>query len=452
MRTELQLNNLLALAHREPWHTRFLNVLQEHTSGLFDPATEGFGEIEHLLEDDQISSLWNTALDDLLTRDFPDKNKNITDTYLRNYGRKESLATQDYIKALRTAVPSLYEVCDVASRHSITLRDLLRPGEPITVMEEDLFHDIAPSGILATRIISLSGQPALSSYLLLYSPKGAEELQTLLRDLHQKQPGGIPPVFSDDELRRSAPLFTSFWLGERLQDIASEATRTYENSDGEELLFHRICYPLAKGVLQKQLVGPLNTLPCLQAVQNNVWNWVAPADVKPSPTASNEHALRLITTLDSGEDVRGIIRLKGKTLTVETNSAERAATIQEILARETGHLLRSPDITIKSLEDLEEEEEDDYEDDRGENLLTPDEQAEILQQYIIKHYQGLLTKRIPFLGDKTPCQAIETAQGRQDVAEWLNRLEQGRLLAPGVPEYDFSQMWDALGISDLRQK
>lgn len=124
----------------------------------------------------------------------------------------------------------------------------------------------------------------------------------------------------------------------------------------------------------------------MRAAQNNVWNWVAPADVEPSPTASNERALRLITTLDGGEDVRGIIHLKGKTLTVETNSAERAATIQEILARETGHLLRSPAITIKSLEDLEEE-EDDYEDDRGEELLTPDEQAEILQQYIINHYQ-----------------------------------------------------------------
>jgi hypothetical protein len=64
-----------------------------------------------------------------------------------------------------------------------------------------------------------------------------------------------------------------------------------------------------------------------------------------------------------------------------------------------------------------------------------------------------LDEPIPTLGNRSPRQAAKTAKGREKVVDWLKMLENssGRQ-APDDPmaSYDFTWMWEELGVSEYR--
>lgn len=66
-------------------------------------------DIESLLGQYGVSTVWGAAFEDLLATDLPD-GRNIADDYLRRRGWKESLATREYITGLRNSVIGLHEV------------------------------------------------------------------------------------------------------------------------------------------------------------------------------------------------------------------------------------------------------------------------------------------------------------------------------------------------------
>lgn len=80
--------------------------------------------------------------------------------------------------------------------------------------------------------------------------------------------------------------------------------------------------------------------------------------------------------------------------------------------------------------------------------LHPDEQ--MMQQ----HYQGILDRPIGLLDDKTPRESMRTAKGRRKVVAWLKFLELNEAkekAGTNAPIYDFTWMWQELGVADLRK-
>ena len=78
---------------------------------------------------------------------------------------------------------------------------------------------------------------------------------------------------------------------------------------------------------------------------------------------------------------------------------------------------------------------------------------EAVHQVLDRQYRNVLSQKIPVLGDKTPRQAVRSAKGRQTVANWLKGFEQNTARLPAndpMHDYDFSWMWEELGITDLR--
>jgi hypothetical protein len=80
-----------------------------------------------------MTTVWGSAFEDFLTRDF-DGGQNIVDDYLKRRGWKESASTRAYMTSLRTLVASLYEVGDITRDTSFRARDLVRGGNVTTAL------------------------------------------------------------------------------------------------------------------------------------------------------------------------------------------------------------------------------------------------------------------------------------------------------------------------------
>ena len=77
-----------------------------------------------------------------------------------------------------------------------------------------------------------------------------------------------------------------------------------------------------------------------------------------------------------------------------------------------------------------------------------------MQHVIDCHYRATLNAPVPALDGKTPKQAVRSKAGREKTARWLKYLENQtarRARALGQPGYDFTWVWDALKIQDLRR-
>ena len=86
--------------------------------------------------------------------------------------------------------------------------------------------------------------------------------------------------------------------------------------------------------------------------------------------------------------------------------------------------------------------------------VPPEIAGPLLQQFMDDHYRKCLNQPIGILDGKTPRQAVRSNKGREQVVAWLKYLENGaarRARNDPAAAYDFSWMWQALGIADLRK-
>ena len=86
--------------------------------------------------------------------------------------------------------------------------------------------------------------------------------------------------------------------------------------------------------------------------------------------------------------------------------------------------------------------------------LPPDVESQLLKEFYDCHYRETLDQPIPMLGNKTPRDAAKTQKERVNVVAWLKYLEIGEARArqnKSIDAYDFSWMWQELGIQELRE-
>lgn len=230
------------------------------------------------------------------------------------------------------------------------------------------------------------------------------------------------------------------------------------NGDGEDLVFHDICFPLARGVTQKTVADVLEKLPGLRSEGQSFWNWLRMPGQKKATSSGSSHqdvqAHFLSSEMDDGSIVLGTLELKGRQLRLEVNSKSRAEQGQAMLKDALGDLVGVPLTQIMTAQQAMEDR------DRGEGCETldvqipPEEEARILAEVLERHYRRTLDDVVPALGNMTPRQAVRTAQGRKAVVAWLKQIENttaGLGRAKGTPPFSFDWMWDELGIASLRE-
>src|SRR3546814_2412678 len=79
----------------------------------------------------------------------------------------------------------------------------------------------------------------------------------------------------------------------------------------------------------------------------------------------------------------------------------------------------------------------------------------IVHDMLTREYTKTLDEPVPALSHKTPRVLACTKAGRVKVADWLKYIENGAAksgTADPMGTYDFTWMWEELGLSDLRRR
>jgi hypothetical protein len=273
------------------WRERLQDVVAEHLM----PALEEF-EVDHDELADLLGEQWSGVLrgcgfEDFLGRRYGDEN--IVDLYLKRRGWKETVLNRTYFAALRDAPVSLYEVSDVRPGTSMVLRDLLADAEPVTVREMSATRSLKQWDRIAVRVVTERDHHVISGALLPFSTAAVDLLFSGLRDaLKLKKREALR--LGRDQLHGCAPLFTGAWLFTELPRALTPAQPRFFNSDGDDVMFHDLRFPLAPGVTQKDLAARLDQVRDFLPENQRFWNWLVPRKGRKGKTANGGwHGARL---------------------------------------------------------------------------------------------------------------------------------------------------------------
>jgi hypothetical protein len=448
------LSGLMKYADRAPWDEALAEMLSAH----LDPASEATGlepdAIFEIIGDHWQGPLWGCAFEDLLTQELEPDGRNLVDDYLKRRGWNEKAPNKAYMRALRDTVMSLYEVSEVVPGQSMTLRDLLRDVAPVTVREHGATQTLVNWDKIAARVVEVNGRQSISGALLPFSADGALRLIDAFSRLadETQENAGFDRSDRTALLGASGPMFTNMWLLDCLGKAMPGSMPDMVNADGDDLVFHRIVFPLAKGVIGKSVVRRLNAAQWLEPASDTFWNWLAPVTKNRKPQAAKGKQA-FITTMDDSTPVFGNVELAGRKLIVEVNSAARAERAIAQMREWLGDCLDTPMTEIRTLAQVMAD--DAARAPQKEALdIPPDQMERIVHDMLTREYTKTLDEPVPALGHKTPRALARTKAGRPKVAEWLKYIENGAgKVGVGDPmaSYDFTWMWDELGLIELRR-
>ncbi len=445
------LKGLMKFLARDEWRGCFEEVFDDHFGPVLEAGDMEFDDLAEILGDDWAMTLWGSAFEDFLTQEFDVQGVNIVDEYLKRRGWKEGAQTKAYMKALRTSTMSLYEVSNIVPGKSLMARDLIRGGEAITVSEGTATQTLKQWDRIAARIVPLIGKNIFAGGLLPYTPQATDALFDGLRQVFGKKGAKKLPAIADEDLQSVASMFTLSWLFDTLD--RAMGLPPMQNSDGDDLMFHNVRFPLANGVTQKDIATRVNAISAMAQENAKFWNWL---EDKPKGGKKVEQAdgLSFDATMDNGQRVLGNVELKGRFLHLSTNSTARAQKGTVLIRKALGDLVRTPLTDIRTIEQMMAERPP-REHGEAASEVPPEIAEQVVHQFMDRQYRETLDQPVGMLGNKTPRQAAKSAAGRQKVAEWLKYLENQSANQPDPADpmatYSFEWMRKELGVHDLRR-
>ncbi|WP_337877140.1 hypothetical protein [Elioraea sp.] len=340
MATPRNLDGLIVWTRREEWREPFARCLDRHTAKACAAAGIDPADIAEVLGEYAATTVWGAAFEDLLATDLPD-GRNLADEYLRRRGWKESAATREYIAGLRHAAISLYEVSGLVPGESMLLRDLIRGGAPIRVMERSGSRGLRQWDRVATRVIPLRETTVVSGTLMVFDHATSEALLGSLRRVGKRAPREVAEaarelglaadaqtlaglLTPDLLLAGAAFMVTNYWLDAALKAAQGRNRPAVVNSDGEPLEFTTLHFPLLPGVTAAQIRQALAGVAALRPENDSFWNWLAEPGTKPKTVPRRANTQSFITTMDDGALVLGTVELQGRRLSLAANSPARA--------------------------------------------------------------------------------------------------------------------------------
>jgi len=465
MATAYSLAGLMEWSRRAEWLGPFNEVLDRHVGAVCAKMGVTIEELPELIGD-HFSVLWGCVFEDFLARDLDD-GRNVVDHYLKRRGWKESASNKAYMMALRSSVMSLYEVSGIVRDESFLARDLVRGGEPVRVSERMGTHYLKPWDRIAARIVKIGAANQMAGGALPFDynvseavlmalrragGKARKEADKLAREIGRSNDKAIiDAALSETEiLRASAFVFTNFWLDDVLERVLNRTLPRMCNTDGDELVFTTVRYPLNSEATVPAIGAALAAIPALRPESETVWNWV---ELRKLPRRKRKDSHTFVTTLGDGSTVLGTVELKDGALVLETNSPQRAARGRALIEPVLGGLAGRPLVESRTPEELMTSPPAKRSRPPSSGL-TPDAERAVIHAYLDEHYLSLLDEPVAMLGNVTPRQAAKTAKGRAKLVTWLKYLENSAARhKPGDPMagYDFAWLWETLGITALRR-
>ena len=443
------LDGLMKWLRRDEWRDAFAEVLDQHLLPACSKADLAVEKLPPIIGEHWFMTLWGCAFEDFLSRDLDD-GRNIVDDYLKRRGWKEGPSSKAYMAALRSSVMSLYEVSEVVPGESLLARDLVRAGEPVRVTEHSATRSLKQWDRIAARIVQVGRETMIGGGLLPFDRDASETVLGMIRGVGRnaraetaKLARKIGRDVDDAVLRGAAPSFSTIWLDDLLRKMLQPTLPEVRNSDGEELLFSTVYYPLKQGATAAGIRAAINTIPPLRQESDTFWNWVEEAKPisKKGSAGQQTRGRSFVTTMEDGAIVLGNVEFKGSTVSLSVNSKSRAERGRALLEPVLSGLVGTPLVETQTIEQMVASRPSAGPKAPSSGLSAVDERA-IIHQSLDRHYVKLLDEPIPMLGNSTPLRAAKTAKGREKLVGWLKFLENHSAKQPaGDPMADYDFAW-----------
>ncbi len=228
--------DLCAWTEREEWMVRHLDVLSAHLSPMVDLTGMPPADALPRLPAEIVEHAMVFILEDFFTVRFGTDGKlNVVDAFLRRRGRRQSATARIYLKGLRDSAVSLYEVVGIDRGRSMTVRDLLRGGEPVTVEEKLGSTGVALHGHLAARLVAVGDTHLFTGVVLPFRREASLKLQSAFEEMAAElEPtirGNTVTERTAEEMRALArqasvhtpvfpPVVIQFWLADAVAGSA----------------------------------------------------------------------------------------------------------------------------------------------------------------------------------------------------------------------------------------
>ncbi|GMR19641.1 MAG: hypothetical protein BMS9Abin36_0236 [Gammaproteobacteria bacterium] len=460
--TDKAIRNIMKWANRPEWSDAQATVFDAHLSPVCDRIGISQDELgQELAEHGYGGMLFGLMFEDFVSSRLPPDDKNIIDDYLKRRGWRESVPGRRYLQQLRDSVLSLYEVVEVSPGYHCGVRDLVRGGETIRVHERMGTQNLVKWDRIAARVLKKNDRHVFSGGIL---PFPQEVAQSLLKVLTKSRKQfnkvlsrvagkeAVAKVLSSENLdelflRDACPAFTSIWLMHTLERLRAPLPEMV-NRDGEALVFTETRFPFLEEQLE-EIAEHLDAAPEWERdnLDEHTWVWLPEPDVTGNKP---KRGMAIETFQDGQRPISGTLELKPGVLKLTTNSMERAEwgkdALEVLLPGLIGPALsklQTPEQLMAGNESVQQTAVDRPAADE----IDPKVAAEIICDYLDRHYRQCLDEPIPMLGDKSPRQCAKSKKGREKVIEWLKYLENNELRRAanqGQEPYDSRWMWEEL--------
>jgi len=466
------LSKLIKFIQRTEWGPALAEVIEEHLAHACHEHGVEPKEIFEILGEIPAVTLHVCALEDFLAREYAG-GRNVVDEYLKRRGYSEGGGNRRYMQALRNSVMSLYEISDVVPGQSMLARDLIRDLEPVRVLEVSGTRTLKQWDRIGARIIRQGSEWRMAGGVLRFERHASdfllEAFQRIdgkssrdLRKLALERLGADAADLQDIDLSKTprlaamAPTFSGIWLADALDRALNPQVPELVNRDGDPIVFCTSRFPMLKGKGVAACRKALANARDLVEVDSELFNWIGPAGdpTAPSCPPATANAITLMTTSPQGDTIHGTIEIKRGFAVLSTNSRERAARGEQLVAAALAGLVGHHDRNEETASALFEAADKHGKRKQEPDDLPPEIARPIVHAQLDQHYRETLDRPMPALGHVSPREAARTDNGKTKVIDWLKDLENHAARAGDGSDlmagYDFGWIWRELGVSELQ--
>jgi len=426
-----------------------IHYLSLATERIFGDLAENNGldtidDLENFFGTEVFWMIYPVMLEFFFTNAYgPECEWNIIDSFLASKKNGLTKTEKNYLTALRPSVMSLYEVTAIEPEKSLTVRDMIRGGEPVEVKEKSLTHYASKWECIGARILDMNGQLEFAGGCLRMERSIAENLAPWLKEMHDmtvKMLTMTDPEIPKEEISHYAEVLWASeialaWIEWFEKSLNREPPVLY-NQEGHELAPVKIRFPVTKD--HHDIPEFFNKHSEFDEDGPGEWVWLK----KKKGSKSKKTSYMLL----------GEIILHKDHLDIFVNSRERADILEEMISGKLGPLLGKPKRTYSpapAASPVSPTSEDTEGEESMEGELSKEEAEDLLLELKDDHYHEWLSMRLPALEDKTPRMARRSKKGRAQLISLLKEMENRenrQAKAQGIKPYDMSWMWKELDL------
>ncbi len=362
--------------------------------------------------------------------------------YLNRSGSRLDPIARRYVEACCAVPFSFHEVIDCRPGQGMRLRDVLL-GTEVDVIERTGSQTLRVGDIVFAKVVPIEGIALIEGM----GPTAIPPARKLELIELRKKLGTQQSLFGTDTLRDFDFELRGTYLG-IAESLLNPPLPELRNTDGDPLEMHTLIFELDAPETAVERLADLAAGVSEPQIERDAEGRLVRAEITWAKRGNPMHKGRDNTTL-------GHLRIEGKRLTADVNSARRAATLRKLIEQRLGEAAREKPSIVQSVQSLlarepapqERAQRREHEREQAEFAAQPEVQA-ALREYLRNHYRNWVDEKLPALGNRTPRKAVRDPDGREAVEALISQIERdGARMTPPLDPDIVRELRETLGLA-----